>query len=107
MTFAFFRICINRISFSILWYIIVKNFFYKLNPDNKLKTKKKENEKLKISIHPGKYINYDGDIDDDEEVLDWLTSPANMEMTDHIEQVNRKMFQKIRKASDYLAVIFC
>ncbi|XP_017460795.1 PREDICTED: uncharacterized protein LOC108354109 [Rhagoletis zephyria] len=54
----------------------------------------------------GKYINYDGDIDDEEEVLDWLTSPANMEMTDHIEKVNRKMFDKIRKASDYLAVIF-
>ncbi|XP_067631583.1 uncharacterized protein hlk isoform X8 [Eurosta solidaginis] len=54
----------------------------------------------------GKYINYDGDIDDEEEVLDWLTSPANMEMTDHIERVNRKMFEKIRKASDYLAVIF-
>jgi len=55
----------------------------------------------------GKYINYDGDIDDEEEVLDWLTSPANMEMTDHIEQVNRKMFEKIRKNSDYVAVIFC
>uniref|UniRef100_A0A034VUR2 Protein disulfide-isomerase A5 n=1 Tax=Bactrocera dorsalis TaxID=27457 RepID=A0A034VUR2_BACDO len=54
----------------------------------------------------GKYINYDGDIDDEEEVLDWLTSPANMEMTDHIEKVNRKMFEKIRKSSDYLAVIF-
>ncbi|XP_065366813.1 uncharacterized protein hlk isoform X8 [Calliphora vicina] len=54
----------------------------------------------------GKFINYDGDIDDEEEVLDWLTSPANMEMTDHIEQVNRKMFEKIRKSSDYLAVIF-
>ncbi|XP_020815472.1 uncharacterized protein LOC110189667 isoform X3 [Drosophila serrata] len=54
----------------------------------------------------GKYINYDGDIDDEEEVLDWLTSPANMEMTDHIEQVNRKMFEKIRKNSDYVAVIF-
>jgi len=48
-----------------------------------------------------------GDIDDEEEVLDWLTSPANMEMTDHIEQVNRKMFEKIRKNSDYVAVIFC
>lgn len=74
---------------------------------------KKKKESLKDFIVtpfykiPGKYINYDGDIDDDEEVLDWLTSPANMEMTDHIEQVNRKMFQKIRKASDYLAVIFC
>lgn len=55
----------------------------------------------------GKNINYDGDIDDEEEILDWLTLPDNMEMTDHIEQVNRKMFQKIRQTSDYLAVFFC
>ena len=55
----------------------------------------------------GKYINYDGDIDDEEELLDWLTLPDNMEMTDHIERVNRKMFQKIRQTSDYLAVFFC
>lgn len=27
-------------------------------------------------------------------------------MTDHIERVNRKMFQKIRQTSDYLAVFF-
>lgn len=55
----------------------------------------------------GKNINYDGDIDDEEEILDWLTLPDNMEMTDHIERVNRKMFQKIRQTSDYLAVFFC
>ncbi|XP_069688969.1 uncharacterized protein hlk isoform X9 [Periplaneta americana] len=54
----------------------------------------------------GKYINYDGDIDDDEEILDWLTDPENMELTDHIERVNRKMFQKIRQTSDYIAVFF-
>lgn len=55
----------------------------------------------------GKYINYDGDIDDEEEILDWLTNPENMELTDHIEKINRKMFQKIKQASDYLAVFFC
>ena len=55
----------------------------------------------------GKHINYDGDIDDEEEILDWLTNPDNMEMTDSIERANRKMFEKIRKASDYLAVFFC
>lgn len=60
-----------------------------------------------ISNLLGKYINYDGDIDDEEEVLDWLTLPDNMEMTDHIERVNRKMFQKIRQTSDFLAVYFC
>lgn len=52
----------------------------------------------------GKHINYDGDIDDEEEILDWLTDPENMELTDHIERVNRKMFQKIRQRSDYVAV---
>ncbi|XP_066601595.1 uncharacterized protein hlk isoform X2 [Prorops nasuta] len=53
-----------------------------------------------------KYINYDGDIDDEEEILDWLTNPENMELTDHIERINRKMFQKIRQNTDYLAVFF-
>ncbi|KAH0568207.1 hypothetical protein KQX54_019599 [Cotesia glomerata] len=54
----------------------------------------------------GKYINYDGDIDDEEEILDWLTNPENMELTDHIERINKKMFHKIRQASDYVAVFF-
>uniref|UniRef100_A0A146M1J4 Thioredoxin domain-containing protein n=1 Tax=Lygus hesperus TaxID=30085 RepID=A0A146M1J4_LYGHE len=54
----------------------------------------------------GKAINYDGDIDDDEELLDWLTDPINMELTEHIEKVNRKMFKKIRQTSDYVAVFF-
>ncbi|XP_039749496.1 uncharacterized protein LOC120626186 isoform X3 [Pararge aegeria] len=53
-----------------------------------------------------KYINYDGDIDDEEEILDWLTNPENMELTDHIEKVNKKMFHKIRQTSDYVAVFF-
>ncbi|XP_076258659.1 hulk isoform X2 [Rhynchophorus ferrugineus] len=52
----------------------------------------------------GKHINYDGDIDDEEELLDWLTDPENMELTDHIERVNKKMFDKIRQRSDYVAV---
>lgn len=55
----------------------------------------------------GKQINYDGDIDDEEEVLDWLTDPDNMELTDSIERVNRKMFDKIRARSDYLAAFLC
>lgn len=55
----------------------------------------------------GKPINYDGDIDDEEEILDWLTDPENMELTDHIERVNRKMFEKMRQRSDYVAVFLC
>ncbi|XP_011332954.1 uncharacterized protein LOC105276699 isoform X2 [Ooceraea biroi] len=54
----------------------------------------------------GKNINYDGDIDDEEEILDWLTNPENMELTDHIERINKKMFGKVRQTTDYLAVFF-
>jgi len=50
---------------------------------------------------------YEGDIDDEEEVLDWLTDPENMELNDHIEKVNRKMFAKIQQSSEYVAVFFC
>lgn len=53
-----------------------------------------------------KPLNYDGDIDDEEELLDWLTNPENMEMMDQIEKVNRKMFHKIRQNTDHLAVFF-
>lgn len=30
-----------------------------------------------------------------------------MELTEHIEKVNRKMFNKIRQTSDYIAAFFC
>lgn len=50
---------------------------------------------------------FKGDIDDDEEILDWLTDPSNMELTEHIEKVNRKMFAKIRQSSENVAVFFC
>ena len=44
---------------------------------------------------------------DEEEVLDWLTDPENMESMDHIERVNRKMFHRILQRSDFLAAFFC
>lgn len=44
---------------------------------------------------------------DEEDVLDWLTAPENMELNDAIEKVNRKMFERIRQTTDYLAVFFC
>jgi hypothetical protein len=44
---------------------------------------------------------------DEEEVLDWLTDPENMESMDHIERVNQKMFHRILQRSDFLAAFFC
>ena len=54
----------------------------------------------------GNYIKYDGDIFDDEEMLDWLTDPNVMEISDQIEKVNRKMFEKLVARNEYLAVLF-
>lgn len=52
-------------------------------------------------------FNFSGDLMDEEEVLDWLTDPENMESMDRIERVNRKMFQRILQRSDFLAAFFC
>ena len=44
---------------------------------------------------------------DEEEVLDWLTDPDQLETSDHIERINRKMFERVLQRSDFLAVLFC
>lgn len=59
-----------------------------------------------VYFRKGKHIKYDGDLYDEEDVLDWLTAPENMELNDAIEKVNRKMFERIKQTTDYLAVFF-
>ncbi|XP_018017937.1 uncharacterized protein LOC108674456 isoform X2 [Hyalella azteca] len=59
-----------------------------------------------VYFRKGKHIKYEGDLYDEEDVLDWLTAPENMELNDAIEKVNRKMFERIKDAKEYLAVFF-
>lgn len=91
--------------------LMAKKFGYRSRPGityfRKSKTINCNSKESLTESLTGKPINYDGDMDDEEEILDWLTNPDNMEMTDSIERANRKMFEKMRKASDYLAVFFC
>jgi len=54
----------------------------------------------------GNYIKFDGDLFDDEEMLDWLTDPAVMEISDQIEKVNKKMFEKLISRNEFLTVLF-
>jgi len=54
----------------------------------------------------GNYIKFDGDLFDDEEMLDWLTDPAVMEISDQIEKVNKKMFEKLITRNEFLTVLF-
>ncbi len=54
----------------------------------------------------GNYIKYEGDNYDDEEIIDWLTDPNVMEVTDTIEKVNKKMLEKLTSRNEHLAVVF-
>lgn len=49
---------------------------------------------------------YDGDLLDEENVLNWLTSNDVFELVDEIEEVNKKMLDKLLETSDYIAVYF-
>ncbi|PRD24294.1 UNVERIFIED_CONTAM: hypothetical protein NCL1_44203 [Trichonephila clavipes] len=59
-----------------------------------------------VFFRNGKPIKYPGKMMDEEEVLEWLTSPENMAVSDVIEKVNKKMFDKILQRFDYVAVYF-
>lgn len=48
-----------------------------------------------------------GDIMDEEKVLSWLTSQDVFEIKDEIEEVNRKMLDKLLDENDFVAVYFC
>ncbi len=52
-------------------------------------------------------ILYDGDLLDEEKVLKWLTSNDVFELKDEIEEVNRKMLDKLLNDNDFVAVYFC
>lgn len=47
---------------------------------------------------------YDGDLDDEDEVLSWLTDEDTLEIPGKIEEVNSKMLEKILSENDYVVV---
>lgn len=50
---------------------------------------------------------YDGDLHQVEKVLSWLTSQDVFEIKNEIEEVNRKMLDKLLEENEFLAVYFC
>ena len=44
---------------------------------------------------------------DEENVLKFLTSLEAMDLPDRIEEVNRKILQKIVEDTEFVAVLFC
>lgn len=50
---------------------------------------------------------YEGDLDDEDEVLAWLTDENTLEIPGKIEEVNMKMLEKILSENDHIVVFFC
>lgn len=48
-----------------------------------------------------------GDLMDEENVLDFLTSLEAMDLPDRIEEVNSRILDKIVQETDFVAVLFC
>ena len=44
---------------------------------------------------------------DEEAILNWLTSQEVFSLGDEIEEVNRKMLEKLLEENDFIAVYFC
>lgn len=50
---------------------------------------------------------YSGDVEDEDEVLSWLTDENTLEIPGKIEEVNAKMLENILDENDYVVVFFC
>lgn len=52
-------------------------------------------------------ILYDGDLHQHEKILAWLTSQDVFEIKNEIEEVNRKMLDKLLEENEFISVYFC
>lgn len=50
---------------------------------------------------------YGGDLEDEDEVLSWLTDENTLEIPGKIEEVNSKLLERILSENDYVVVFFC
>lgn len=50
---------------------------------------------------------FEGDLLDEQRVLSWLTSQDVFEIKDEIEEVNRKMLDKLLDENEFVSVYFC
>uniref|UniRef100_A0A1Y1L045 Thioredoxin domain-containing protein n=1 Tax=Photinus pyralis TaxID=7054 RepID=A0A1Y1L045_PHOPY len=52
-------------------------------------------------------IIYEGDLTEEQDVLEFLTSLEAMDLPDRIEEVNGRILDKIVQETDFVAVLFC
>ena len=59
-----------------------------------------------IYFRNGNPLIFDGDLRQEEQVLEWLIEDENRELADEIEDVNGRMLEKLINDKPFIAVLF-
>lgn len=60
-----------------------------------------------VYFRNGNPLLFEGDLQNDQSVLEWLVDDDNRELADEIETVNERMLSRLLNESPYVAVFFC
>ncbi|KAL1464788.1 hypothetical protein WDU94_004406 [Cyamophila willieti] len=60
-----------------------------------------------VYFRNGNPLIFEGDLQNEESVLEWLIDDENRELADEIEEVNARMLERLLDESLLLAVFFC
>lgn len=60
-----------------------------------------------VYFRNGNPLLFEGDLQNEDSVLEWLIDDDNRELADEIEAVNERMLERLMDESPFLAVFFC
>lgn len=63
--------------------------------------------KLRFLNRNGNPLLFEGDLQNEESILEWLIDDDNRELADEIESVNDRMLERLLYESHLLVVFFC
>lgn len=60
-----------------------------------------------VYFRNGNPLIFEGDLQNEQSVLEWLIDDDNRELADEIEEVNDRMLERLMQESPLLCVFFC
>lgn len=60
-----------------------------------------------VYFRNGNPLIFEGDLQNEQSVLEWLIDDDNRELADEIEEVNERMLERLMQESPLLCVFFC
>lgn len=60
-----------------------------------------------VYFRNGNPLIFEGDLQNEQSVLEWLIDDDNRELADEIEEVNERMLERLMQESPLICVFFC